>query len=80
MDHPSQLLRRVRQRRTRPAPQANDGAPPAPAPVAPAPAQPGASPEPMIEPAVPRAVRRAGSHALYSEVMKRHDRMGTRHL
>lgn len=82
MDHPSQLLRRVRQHRTRPAPEGNAGAAPAPAPapVAPAPAQAGAATEPMIEPAVPRAVRRAGSHALYSEVMKRHDRVGTRHL
>ena len=77
MDHPSQLLSRARQRRIPPARAASTDVP-TPAPAAPqqiAPARP-VSPAP----AVPSAVRRGGSHALYSEVMKRHDRMGTRHL
>lgn len=71
MDHPGQLLSRARRRKAPPA-----AAPmPAPVPVSPAPPEP-----PAPAPAVPSAVRRGGSHALYSEVMKRHDRMGTRHL
>ena len=71
MDHPAQLLSRARQRRTPPSPA--PAPTPAPAPVAPAQA-------PAPAPAVPSAVRRSGSHALYSEVMKRHDRLGTRHV
>ena len=78
MSHPAQLLKRARQRRT---PPANADMPaPAPAPVASAPPEPAAQTTPSPAPAVPSAVRRGGSHALYSEVMKRHDRAGTRHL
>ena len=77
MDHPGQLLKRARQRRTPPA-RADL---PAPAPISPAPAEPVSQAAPITPaPAVPSAVRRAGSHALYSEVMKRHDRTRTRHL
>ena len=54
-------------------------APPKPAPaVTPGPAQ--ARPAPAAPPAGLSTARPAGSHALYSQVMRRHDRMGTRHL
>lgn len=55
-------------------PQASAPAPantPVPAPARPSPAAP---------PAGLSTARPAGSHALYSQVMRRHDRMGTRHL
>lgn len=70
----------------RSAPPAFPDSPPSPASVAPAfPAQatPPSPPPAQPSPAPARALttaRPAGSHALYSAIMKRHDRMGTRHL
>lgn len=90
LDHPSQLFNRVQRRKARPALGQNGRDGVAPAPIRPAappmkpvadapqptivpPAQPAASPSPA-----PR--RPPGSHALYSQIMRSHDRMGTRHL
>lgn len=94
MDHPSQLLNRIRRRKARPALSLGSKAPRRPAPAAPiAPTSPApaeqAVPIDRSAPVLPgqsapnpglTTARPAGSHALYSEVMRRHDRMGTRHL
>ena len=55
-----------------PAPQASPAAADSPAQPAPTPQEPAA--------ARPTTARPAGSHTLYSQVMRRHDRVGTRHL
>lgn len=93
MNDPREILMRIeRRRRHLPGP----GAPrtPAPAPVAPAPqavpvpqnptvpqnpANSQNPPAPQAAPAQP-VPRPVGGHALYSELMRSHDRMGTRHL
>ena len=77
MDHPIRLLERARRAR-RPAPQPLSDRAPAPQPVAPqAPApSPAAAPTPAPTP----APRPTGGHALYTGLMRSHDRMGTRHL
>ena len=94
MDRPSQLFDRIRRQKARPGaaqhfPEARIPAPvapqvPAPAhQVSPAAADSAAQPTPTPrEPATarPTTARPAGSHTLYSQVMRRHDRMGTRHL
>lgn len=71
MNRPSELLLRAkRQRRPHIAPAAQ---PPAPAPVAPvAPVEP--------ESAERHAAPQPAGHALYRELMRSHDRMGTRHV
>ena len=83
MSHPREILNRVRRQRIR---RDMTGAPVVPAPTAPAsPTQSAApvapvapvAPAPRVSQPVPRPV---GGHALYSEVMRSHDRMGTRHL
>lgn len=83
MEHPTQLFARIRQRKSRPG--LKDSAAPARQ-VAPAPASipaptPSAPPprEATPTPAAPPAQRHTG-HALYRQVMRSHDRMGTRHL
>ena len=83
MDHPSQVFRRIRRRMARP-----DLPRPGLEPVAPSPIQPASVQPPTPAPTVPPtpAPTDAGpsrpprSHALYSQVMRSHDRMGTRHL
>ena len=77
MDHPSRLFQRIRRQQARPAlPRRADAPPPcsAPAPtVAPAnPSGEGSAPVPSPRP--------ARGHTLYSQIMRNHDRMGTRHL
>lgn len=53
---------------------------PIPSPT-PAPAMPASLPAPMPAPApIQPPVRPAPGHALYSELMRSHDRMGTRHI
>ena len=91
LDHPNQLFNRVRRRKARPALRQNgrDGVAPAPIPPAAPPMKPAADAAPPAQPAAPTecpaspapAPRRPpGSHALYSQIMRSHDRMGTRHL
>lgn len=84
MSHPREIIRRARRQRER---LGMPDAPvqPAPMPVTPAaqaapstPTAPIASTTPASAPQpVPRPV---GGHALYSELMRSHDRMGTRHI
>ena len=73
MTHPREILSRARRRRTdtQPVPQ-----PPSPAP---APTAPTAVTAPT-EPVRPAPQPAAGGHALYRQLMRSHDRMGTRHL
>ena len=95
MDHPSQLFSRIRRQKARPTllRHGQDGVAPAPiqtalqAPARVPPQSPAASadqPQATVDcdlsatSAAP--VRPARGHALYSQVMRRHDRMGTRHL
>ena len=86
MNHPSQLLRRIHRQQARDlAPRRDAVAPmPAPAPIAPAPAAKAPevpSPQAPAQGTTPApALRRQKGHALYSQVMRSHDRMGTRHL
>ena len=81
MDHPSQLFRRIRRFRARPDLPRRAPEVPAPAPIripdapAPAPIRAPEAPPPEAAPAAPPR-----GHALYSQVMRSHDRMGTRHL
>ena len=96
MSNPREILRQIRQRQVTDQPTANALRTPAPTPISPAPVQPvarrqTASPiQPVsaapVQPVAPaqrqppaQPVPRAG-HALYSELMRSHDRMGTRHL
>ena len=86
MNHPSQLLRQIhRQQAHGPATRGNAATPaPTPAPIAPAPAAktpevPSRQP-PAQAPSPAPAPHRPRGHALYSQVMRSHDRMGTRHL
>ena len=85
MDHPSQIFSRIRRRKARPdlPRQGRAGVAPAPTPLLAAPATPAPEAPPTPEPAAPTprtAPRPAGGHALYSQIMRSHDRMGTRHL
>ncbi len=95
MDHPSQLFSRIRRQKARPnlIRHGQDGVAPTPIQTAvrtPAyvPPQPqAASPDaPRSDaardlPSSPAApLRPARGHALYSQVMRSHDRMGTRHV
>ena len=95
MDHPDQLFSRIRRQKARPAllRQGQNGVAPAPMRAtvparASVPSQPPAAPPNPPQPAVadeppgsppapPRPVR---GHTLYSQLMRSHDRMGTRHL
>ena len=90
MDHPSQIFRRILQQKARPAlcRQGRDAVAPAPIPAAPRhaptenPSQPPTPPMPSDAnpPEPPAPARPVRGHALYSQVMRSHDRMGTRHL
>lgn len=90
MDSPSQLLDRIRRRRAHSEMPRRSPSPrvPAPAPADPgiaAPAArnadpPGAQALPKEGAAQAAAPRPAGGHGLYSQLMRSHDRMGTRHL
>ena len=86
MNHPSQLLRQIHRQQARDRAPRQGVAPltPAPAPVAPAPmakAPENPSPQAPAQSASPApAPHRPRGHALYSQVMRSHDRMGTRHL
>ncbi len=64
-----------------PATASEPNAPRTPAP-APIPAAPIPPPQPMPQPVAQTAPvpRPGGGHALYSELMRSHDRMGTRHV
>lgn len=81
MNDPREILNRIeRRRRHLPGPVAPRT--PAPAPAAPAPQNaqiPQNPPNPQGAPAQP-VPRPVGGHALYSELMRSHDRMGTRHI
>ena len=86
MSDPSALFRRVRQRKAELSQVPEFSRVPAPAPVGgTAPAAPPAAPETAARPSAPQAApgpvpRPARGHALYSQLMRSHDRMGTRHL
>ena len=76
MDSPSAIMRRIRRLKSIPAAPDRRYAPPTPAPTA-------AAPPPEPDPPAPPAQAPAphpGHHALYSALMRSHDRMGTRHL
>ena len=74
MNNPREILNRAVRARRNHAPAAPARPAPAPQPAVPAP-QPPAKP-----PVEGRAEPRSGGHALYRELMRSHDRMGTRHL
>ena len=91
MSNPREILRQIRQRQGAGLPRADTPRTPAPAPIAaPAPPQPAAPVSAQQQSARPGSqtasvaqtapVTRNGGHALYSELMRSHDRMGTRHL
>ena len=96
MDHPSQIFSRIRRQKARPPlpRQGRDIPLPSPAPAEmPFPAQPPSvpaqapaptpapTPTPASAPTQPPApAKPARGHALYSQVMRSHDRMGTRHV
>ena len=85
MSHPREILNRIERRRRHAQPLSNAPRTPAPAPVAPVASPPqGTStspvaPTPPVAPVQP-VPRPVGGHALYSELMRSHDRMGTRHI
>ena len=89
MDTPRSLMKRIRNSAAHPIPA---GAPrvPVPAPIDPAPRIPTPTPDagpapdapaaPVPRPAAPTPCPvPARGHALYSQLMRSHDRMGTRH-
>lgn len=76
MNTPKEILTRAVRQRKRRAPAAPIRQKAAPQPAAIAPQSP-ADPPPESRAAAPKP---AGSHALYRELMRSHDRMGTRHL
>ena len=95
MDHPSQLFNRVRRHKARPALGQNGRDGVAPVPIRPAAPlmQPTAEAPGSATPDAPQSdaardlpsspaapLRPARGHALYSPVMRSHDRMGTRHI
>ncbi len=81
MEHPGQLFNRIQRMKAHAAPTQPGNLPRqvAPAPIPPSapvpPAPPAVDPAPTPAPAPPRT-----GHALYSQIMRSHDRMGTRHL
>lgn len=77
MDQPSQIIRRIRRRQARSSCSRQPCAPRVPAP---SPAQPPAREPVKPSPAPEETPRGARGHALYSQLMRNHDRMGTRHL
>ena len=83
MNDPREIMKRI-ERRRRHLPGSDAPRTPAPTPVAPAPVpqNPTAPPSPAIpqNPPAQPVPRPVGGHALYSELMRSHDRMGTRHL
>ena len=82
MNEPMEIMHRIRLRRAHAPDRPRSPAHPAPTVPAPAPAAPAAQtphPDPPEAPARPVS-RRPGGHGLYSQVMRSHDRMGTRHL
>ena len=84
MNDPREILNRI-ERRRRHLPGPDVPRTPAPAPAAPAPQAAQSAPIPQ-NPQIPsnapaRPVPRpVVGHALYSELMRSHDRMGTRHI
>lgn len=88
MNPPSQIFDRIRRQKARPmklAPSIRPAPAPAPTAVQPAPqpapapagmTAPPPSPAPAAPPAGMTTARPAGSHALYSQVMRRHDLAG----
>lgn len=83
MSDPSELFRRARRRQAELSRPTQPTRIPAPAPAGQAaPVAPPKTPEPHARPDAPRVPvpRPAGGHALYSQLMRSHDRMGTRHL
>ena len=89
LDHPSQLFNRIRRQKARPTllRQGQAGVAPTPiqtavqAPVSVPQQLPAANSDTCDLPASPAApARLVRGHALYSQVMRSHDRMGTRHL
>ncbi len=82
MNHPSHLFDRIRRQQARRPSSPREFRPPVPAPTAPmnAPGEPEDITEPRRIDAPPPAPRRPAGHGLYSQVMRSHDRMGTRHL
>ena len=87
MSEPRELLNRAHRRKIRATPALRGATPvaPAPAPMSATPTpvpspMPASRPAPGPAPARQVAPRPAGGHALYSQVMRSHDRMGTRHL
>lgn len=85
MDHPSQIFDRICRQKARPALARRDQSAPAPAP-APIPAADRPAPAPAPSPVTPPAPAPAPTpaptrgHALYTQLMRSHDRMGTRHV
>ena len=82
MPYPSQIFSQIRARKARPSPGTRAATPP---PVAPAPATPPQDTAPPqqampVQPPAPESpvARRPAGHALYSQVMRRHDRAGRR--
>ena len=85
MNHPSQLFDRIRRQQAHRPSSPRDSRAPAPAPAQPtaAPAAPrdlSTPPHPDAPTPPAPATRRPTGHGLYSQVMRSHDRMGTRHL
>ena len=79
MTTPSHLLSRARLRASRVGTPRRSPEPPRPAPVpAATPVSEAPAPTPPDRPEAP--ARPPRGHALYSQVMRSHDRMGTRHL
>ena len=88
MPYPSQIFSQIRARKARPSPGTRAATPP---PVAPAPAAQTHVPDPSQQTATPQQAapvpppapesptpRRPAGHALYSQVMRKHDRAGRR--
>ena len=92
MSNPRELMNRIQRRGGSLPPARRQVRVPAPVPVGQATSAPPQSaptqqatqsdpvPAPQPAPSRPTTARPAGSHALYSAVMRSHDRMGTRHL
>ena len=78
MSNPNEIMRRI-QRRQQAQPEPARAFTPAPAPIraAPAPQRPPTAPQPDARPA--ENARPAG-HTLYSQLMRSHDRVRTKHL
>ena len=81
MNGPRDYLNKARAMRKPPAAPQPAPVPLTPAPVAPAPTMLTPTPEPAPNARTRRVVPQpVGGHAIYRELMRSHDRMGTRHL